>query len=368
MSKLDVEDLDLSHLSIEDFLTDFDDDLSEDGLGATKRRKKARKTKRAKKSRKAKAKKASKPRRKSRKAKAKKAAKPRKRRKSRKAKAKKSRKPRRKSRRVAGLGQVANTMAQALAGNLGKAKKRRKKSRKSKSKSKAKASKPRRKTRKAKKSKAKRKSKAKGRRKSRKARKAMRGLGSLQNAVGRLSLSEVQKSKPIIGGFQWLMSKPGLESVGGGAAGALTLGLVGTGISMADKGGKLPMWLKKGLTTLTSSILMWEAGKLMKSGMAAKLGFMYPIVKLVDDELIQPYVIAPLQSKAGVSGLGQMRVPDAASFGRLAQLRLPEQTNLVGLSQIRLPEDSEAGFEDVVTDEELSGMGQSNYEMEESVF
>lgn len=348
---LDTEDLDLSHLTIDDFLPGLEDDLSEDGFGAAKRKKSRKKARRKPARRKAKKATRRKTRRKPR------------RKVARKAKKATRRKPRRKARRVAGMGAAVATMANALAGNLGKAK--RKKSRRKKAK-KAVARKPRRKARR----KAKKTAIAKRPRRKvarRKARRKVAGLGSLSNAIGRLSYSEVKKSAPVVGGFQWMFSKSGLESVAGGAGGGLVLGLVdGVLMEKMDSEKKLDPRIRKGLSTVATSILMWELGKLMKSGMAAKIGFMYPIIKYIDDEFVQPTIVGGIKKGMGMEGFGfgQMRVPEQAAFSGLGQVRLPESTELVGLDQVRLPEESEEGFDDVMYEEELQGVGQ-NYEADE---
>lgn len=362
---LDTEDLDLSHLTIDDFIPGIEDDLSEDGFGAAKRKKRKKAKARRKPARRKPARRKAKARRK-----------PARRKPARKAKAKKAtRRKTRRRRRVAGLGSAVTTMANALAGNLGKAKRKKaKKARKPRRKSRklgrvgkvASVGKPRRRRRKAKKVR---------RRKVRR----MSSLGSLSNAVGRLSYSEVKKTAPVIGGFQWLFSRTGLESVGGGAGSALVCGLMDGFVmpkvdEMINKDKQMDPRITMGISALVTSIAMWELGKVMKSGMVSKIGFLYPILKYADNVLVQPYIVNPLLGKntdGTAKGFGQMRVPDQAAFSGLGQVRLPESTELVGLNQVRLPEDSEDGFEDVMMEEDLQGVGQA-YEaeegMEENVF
>lgn len=192
-----------------------------------------------------------------------------------------------------------------------------------------------------------------------------KGLGSLGNMGAGLADAEVASSMYVVGPFQYLMSMPGLEALGGVGLASIVSGLVSKGLfgkllnlgaQMADAG-----W--KGVATrvgsgAVSAAAMWELGRLIGSGNVAKYGAFYALGRVLENELVNPYIMKqiPGLNGFGMYGLGQARIPDAQELrdlGYLAQARIPDQDELRDIGQR------------VVTEEELlGGVGEEEDAME----
>lgn len=192
-----------------------------------------------------------------------------------------------------------------------------------------------------------------------------RGLGSIGNMGAGLADAEVASSAYVVGPFQYLASMPGLEALGGvGLAsivsGVVKRGLFGKVLNLSAQMGD-PGW--KGVATrvgsgAVSAAAMWELGRLIGSGNVAKFGAFYALGKVLEDELVNPYIMSKMTFLGGngMYGLGQARIPDAQELrdlGYLAQARIPDQDELRDIGQR------------VVTEEELlGGVGDEDDAME----
>lgn len=236
-----------------------------------------------------------------------------------------------------------------------------------------------------------------GGRRSRRGRRSMRGLANFDNVAemgANLADAEVTASMPVVGVFQWLATRPGLEAFGGVALGGIVDGLVRGGLF-----GKLikadmsnPVWRISG--GLVSAITMWELGRLIGSGNIAKFGAFYALGKLVEGEITNPFIMKQLDLGQDVllpgikrpdyavnplSGFGTVRVPDTQSIGdyELGQARVFENQNLVGLGTVRVPDtqtigtvrvpDTQTIGQEMIPTEEMEGaeVGQYGDELSE---
>jgi len=94
----------------------------------------------------------------------------------------------------------------------------------------------------------------------------MAGLSSLSNMANSLGAAEVKASAPIIGSFQWMATRGGLEAVGGVTIGSLVGGVVSEGLFGRVFGLNTADALPRVGAGLTSAIVMWELGRLVGSG------------------------------------------------------------------------------------------------------
>lgn len=250
------------------------------------------------------------------------------------------------------------------------------------------------------------------------------GLGSLGRMGASLADSEVSSSVPVLGVFQYLMSGPGLEAVGGVTLASIVGGLVskllfgkllGLGQNVPSPAGAAPAAqppspssgatapsptpaapatpttpaassgtqglgddgtggssMKGALVRvgsgLTSAVLMWELGRLTGSGNIGKFGAFYSLGRLIEEELVRPYVFAkiPYLHTLGLSGyaygLGQARVPDTQELrdlSYLAQNRVPDTAEFNGLGQRIVTEEEllgDVGQEDQMASDEDSNL------------
>jgi hypothetical protein len=291
----------------------------------------------------------------------------------------------RRSRSVAGigvmgraLGKLANTVALQGLGKAGK--RRRKKSRRKSRKGSRRARAHRRRKHRKSARKAHRRARVHHRRRkgSRRRSRRMSGLGSLFRGLGSignmgagLADAEVASSMYGVGAFQYLISMPGLEALGGVSLASIVSGIVSKGLfgkllnlgpAMADAG-------LKGVATrvgsaAVSAAAMWELGRLLGSGNLAKFGAFYALGRAVENELVNPYIMTKIPGLAGFGmyGLGQARIPDAQELrdlGYLAQARIPDQDELRDIGQRIVTEEELLG--DVGADEGDAGAdGDSN--------
>lgn len=224
-----------------------------------------------------------------------------------------------------------------------------------------------------------------GRRRSRRS----RGLAGLADASAALADAEVMSSTPVLGLFQWIGTRAGLEALGGAAVAPVVSSLV--------KGGLFGKLIKMDTNTmigdlaasLTSAVVTWELGKLVGSGNLAKFGAFSILSQLLNRQVIQPYVMKTLGlgylgddailfpgKRRGdyavnpLSGIGTVRVPDDQSIG---QVRLFENQDLVGLGTVRVPDQEPIGTVRVPDDQSIgqseddeAEVGQFEDEMAES--
>lgn len=203
------------------------------------------------------------------------------------------------------------------------------------------------------------------------------GLSGLANASASLADAEVLKSMPVVGIFQYVGTRGGLEALGGAAIAPVVDLLVSKGLFGrllgGNKGGFLNPNAQIGgvLSSLTAAVVTWELGKLVGSGNIAKFGAFSILSGLIQRQIVNPW-IAPALGLQGfgdeailfpgkrrydyatnpLSGLGTVRVPDDQGIG---QVRLFENQDLVGLGTVRVPDDQGIGTVRVPDDQ---GIGQ----------
>jgi len=223
-----------------------------------------------------------------------------------------------------------------------------------------------------------------GRKGRRRGRKGMRGLAGLADMANGLAEVEVANSMPVLGVFQYLATPAGLEALGGVALGAVVPGLVGRGIFGKLIGAPInPLtgapkdWYWDVASSLVGAIGVWEFGRLIGAGNAAKFGAFYALGSLIDRLLLTPWVLDKILPVPGrpTSGLGQIlfpgvKRPDYATnpLSGFGTVRIPDQDELKGLGTVRIPDqDPSLGTvripdtemvgvgEDIVTEEELLG-------------
>jgi hypothetical protein len=180
---------------------------------------------------------------------------------------------------------------------------------------------------------------------------------------GALAAAEVRQSTPVIGAFQWIATRPGLEAFGGVASGALIGGLVSRGLFgslLKQDLGKPMVMVGSGLV---SAVVAWEFGRLIGSGNIAKFGAAYALGRVLEDLLIKPQILASIP----FSGMGQLRIPEDQQLVGLSQLRIPEEQELTGLNQLRVSEDTPVDDE-AVAEEELLGQFENELDEESDLF
>lgn len=232
----------------------------------------------------------------------------------------------------------------------------------------------RRKSRKGRKARARRRGRRGGRRRSMKGFADITGIAEMG---GNLADAEVAGSMPVVGVFQWLATRPGLEAFGGVALGSIVNGLVKGGLFIGDKSlmkADKDNMLWQVASGLVSAVTIWEVGRLIGSGNIAKFGAFYAIGKLVEDTIINPFIMKqiglgqdvllpgikrPDYAVNPLSGFGTVREPDTASIGdfSLGQARVFENQNLVGMGTVREPDTASIGTVRI-PDSQMVGVGE----------
>lgn len=269
--------------------------------------------------------------------------------------ARRSRGRRRKSRHLSGVGQggfsralgkLADTVALQSISGLGagrKRKSRRRRSRRSRGRARARG-----RIRRARKGGRKRTRRSRGRRRGGR---RVSGLGWRIGSLGRMGATladaEVAASWPVLGPLQYLFSAPGLEAIGGVTLSSFLFGVVQEGLFAKMLMKENPYGTLGTIGSgLVTSIAVWELGRLLGSGNLAKFGAYFALGKVVESQLIKPYVLKKIFAGMQGWGLGQARVPEEQELrdvSYLAQARVPEEQELRDVGQR------------IVTEEELLG-------------
>lgn len=225
-----------------------------------------------------------------------------------------------------------------------------------------------------------RKSRRKGSRRGRRRSRRSRGMSGLADVGNGLAAVEVANSMPVVGVFQYLATPAGMEALGGVALGAVVPSLIGRGIFGKLVGAKLDAatgqpadWYWDVVSTLVSSVSIWEFGRLIGAGNAAKFGAFYALGGLLERWLLKPWVVDKVLPLSGMglgqvlfpgikrpdyavnplSGMGTVRIPDTEELRGLGTVRIPDQDSM---GTVRIPDTEMVGVgADIVTDEEMVG-------------
>lgn len=196
------------------------------------------------------------------------------------------------------------------------------------------------------------------------------GFGRIANFSNSMGQSDVKASIPVLGVFQWVATRPGLEAIGGVTIGSILGGLVERGLMERVLG--VTQISQKPLANIGSglltAVLAWELGRLIGSANIAKFGALFALGSKIKDMLVDSVIFDSILPHK--TAMGQLRIPEGTQLPQLSQLRIPEGQELVGMGQMRIPEGTELPelSQEITTEEELLGQFEEEGDEESDLF